>query len=79
MKFVIAPDWLMQLPDDHILRKKHIWEIYGHKSNRSISNILSVNGIPKPDIKTPYGKCHRLGWTVKHVKNNVKLPTEIMR
>lgn len=82
MRFRIAPDWLMKLPDDALLNSKQVLNLYGYQiTNRySASTQIKAGHIPEPDRFIHQGPKRRLlRWTVLHIKNNVKLPTEIIK
>jgi hypothetical protein len=82
MRFIIAPDWFMKLPDDHLLQSKAVLQIYGFMDKDGLgrpSNILVKNGaIPPPNVITPRGKLRNLRWSVGYLKNYLKLPTELI-
>lgn len=77
MKFVIAPKWVLDLPDAYTLRGKHVKEIYGHAERGSIQNLLRSNSIPPPDIQADNSERKTYRWTVGYLKNFMKLPSEL--
>lgn len=78
MRFVIAPDWVMKLKDDDVLSSKQVLDIYGYDiCSRSASVYIKHGLLPNPDRCKQQGKRRLLFWSVKHIKNNLKLPTEI--
>lgn len=80
MRFVIAPDWLMQLPDDALRNSKQVLDLYGYAIIKSYSanRLIKAGHLPKPDRFVRRGpKRNTPYWTARHGKNNVKLPDEI--
>lgn len=81
MRFVIAPDWLLKLPDNHLLLSKTVVALYGYIDKEGLgrpAHCLIRNGsLPVPDVITARGKVRNLRWSVGHLKNNMKLPSEI--
>jgi len=79
MRFVIAPDWVMKLPDDAVLTSKQVLGLYGYCGINAWIQIRDGH-IPIPDKSVQQGPNRKLlYWSVKHIKNNLKLPTEIIK
>lgn len=77
MKFRIAPDWLMKLNDEDILNSSQVTEAFNFLPSDSVSALINRGAIPYPDKSEPRGTRVRHFWTVGHIKNHLKLPTEI--
>jgi len=73
MKFIVAPDWFMALPDKHLLKLKEVTKLYEIAGKESADDLILREAIPPPDYIT--GK--RKEWSVGHLKDYLKLPTEL--
>lgn len=80
MRFVIAPDWLMNMKDDDLLCTKQVLDIYGYSlESRGVNTLVKKGHLPMPDRQRQQGPRRRLiFWSVRHIKNNIKLPSEIV-
>lgn len=82
MRFIVAPEWFMKLPDTHLLQSKSVLQIYNYMDKDGLgrpANCLVKNGsIPPPNVITPRGKLRNLRWSVGYLKNYLKLPTELI-
>lgn len=82
MRFVVAPDWFMKLPNETLLNSKHLIELYGYTNTgegaSQISHLIKRGGIPVPDTTIPMPRRPRLRWSVGYLKNYPKLPTELI-
>lgn len=80
MRFVIAPDWLVSMPDDAVLNSKTVLTLYGYAITSSYSSnaLIKAGHIPPPDKCTQQGPKRRLlGWTVGRLLDFMKRPDEI--
>lgn len=81
MRFIVAPDWFMKLPNDYILTSKAVVELYEYTLNNhssQISHKVKQGRIPKPDVVTIRPRRNKIGWSVGYLKNYLKLPTELI-
>ena len=82
IRFIVAPDWFMKLPNTHELTSKAIREIYGYKENKGgssqISHRVKKGSIPPPDKVTIRPRRNKIMWSVGYLKNYLKLPTELI-
>mgnify|MGYP000945675490 CR=1 FL=1 len=79
MRFVIAPDWLVEMPEDAVLNSKTVLSLYGYAifKSYSCSALIKAGHIPEPDKCTQQGKRRLLGWTVGRLLDRMKRPEEI--
>lgn len=73
MKFIVAPDWFMALPDTDILKLKDVVKLYEIEGKESTNDLVLRQAIPPPDYFI--GKLK--GWSVGHLKDYLKLPSEL--
>lgn len=79
MRFIIAPDWLMAKKDDDLLCTKQVLDLYGYAADsKSASGLCAKGHLPMPDKPRQQGRRRLLFWSVRHIKNNVKLPTDLL-
>ena len=82
MRFIVAPDWFMKLPDDTLLNSKHLIELYRYTNTgegaSQISHLIARGSIPIPDKTIPRLIRPKLRWSVGYLKNYLKLPTELI-
>ncbi len=79
MRFIIAPDWLMAKKDDELLCAKQVLDLYGYAADsKSASGLCTKKHLPMPDKPRQQGRRRLLFWSVLHIKNNVKLPTDLL-
>lgn len=78
MRFVIAPGWFMDLPDDKLLCTKQVLYLYGYSAgSKSIRRFIETKLIPRPDKVKVIKRINRLYWSVRYLRNYLKLPTEL--
>lgn len=82
IRFVVAPEWFMKLPNTYVLTSKAVLELYGYKlhndGSSQISHMISRGNVPKPDNIVIRPKRNKIGWSVGYLKNYLKLPTELI-
>lgn len=80
MRFIIAPDWLIAMQDNDLLSSKQVLNVYGYQPDgRGTSQLVDKGYLPKPDKIAHHGQKIRNYWLVRTIKNNVKLPSEIIK
>jgi len=78
MRFIVAPDWFMALKDDDLLCTKQVLDLYGYSADsRSARLYIETKLIPRPDKVKVIKRINRLYWSVRYLKNYLKLPTEL--
>lgn len=81
MRFIVAPEWFMKLPNTDVLPSKAVLEIYQyaqHNCGSQVSHLVTRKRIPPPDVVIIRPKRNKIGWSVGYLKKYLKLPTELI-
>lgn len=79
MRFIVAPDWLVAMPEDAALNAKTVLILYGYSISKTYYWGLRVKAgqIPPPNKCIQQGKRRVSSWTVGWVLDHMKRPEEL--
>lgn len=72
----------MDLEDEDTLTSEQVAEIYQYPPEiKHVTQLIERGSLPFPDIiqPKPRPKKQKYYWSVRHIKNNTKLPNEIIK
>lgn len=81
MRFIIAPDWFIKLPNEHLLTSKAVLDLYNYSltsCNSQTHTLVRKGLLPPPDKVTVRPVRNKWMWSVGYLKNYLKLPTELI-